>query len=328
MKTENILFKTSSKDSEFLRLIFNSKHSLSVDCLDNYCAKIIEHNLVSHFTNNYANYFSKNNLTNLTNIQKKQLHYLHLISRAENQIEHIACQLNINLQFIKGSSFRKTFETFNYYRMQTDIDIYLSKRDLALLTIYFQENGISLQYEKKWFANKHKETYFIPIDTHPIPIEFHTKLYWHIDESKYIPTYNSKKLKLEDELIYLCYHSVFQHTLIKLFWLKDIYHIIELNNKKIDWAYLIHQADVLKLKRSVLIVLYILSCFSDIKFEYKFDFSIIKNFIGIINSNFLLSPESSKIKYLALKHCSRDDIYTSIKYDLGWLNNKLCGSLI
>ncbi|MBT5094014.1 MAG: nucleotidyltransferase family protein [Halobacteriovoraceae bacterium] len=217
-------------------------------------------------------------------------------------------------------------------RQLSDIDILINLNEYQNVKEVLESFDYSEQELNKWQGDDFKSIFIKEGPLGQIVIELHTRLFYHIKkEPDYttIPFMTSPYLKLaiEENLIHLMGHLVFQHNFGKLFWLIDIDLYIKKYRDEINWEKLIVLSKELKLQKSILMTFTVL--FE--QFETPIPpqiveslglkkFYIWKNFL---NWNLLTSSTQVSFGYYFIKHLTKDHISTALQYDLLWFRHKI-----
>lgn len=229
---------------------------------------------------------------------------------------------------IKGMSLIPRLYKDPGLREVTDIDI-SCQHPPALVKSYLRDRGFVL-HEDKWEANSYKINASQVIDGVEVPIEVHQKLLWTKEEPWAVQRLNGEiSLRPEDELIYLCGHLAYQHTMLSLHWLIDIALLIE---TQVTWdeRRIEELLKSLPLRTSLRTILWALEYHLELKLPdslavfvktHRKD-ALIENFMSL---EFLWKSQRMAVRYYALKHLLKDSIKEALTYDRLWLKQRLRG---
>ncbi len=236
-------------------------------------------------------------------------------------------QRKISPVLLKGMDLLNRIYTDYGSRFLSDIDLLLTVEELTQLTEILLSDGYEVLQEKKWFGNLNKKTFGKSTCHTQIVIECHTHLFYHLQddyrqiEPSYIDGY--LQLSLNYLFVHLCGHLAFQHNFLKAYWLLDLYYIMEKYHDQLDWQQISDLSKVLKLKQSVLQVLWIMKKYFNYSLttEMQSTFNLRKKHLWklIINRELLLSGKQGGWRYFILKHLTKDSIVASLKYDILWI---------
>jgi hypothetical protein len=221
----------------------------------------------------------------------------------------------------------------NYYphigqRFMGDIDILIENRQLEGWKYFLSTQGYREITPATWAANEFKNIFLKKSGSLELVIEIHTRLFYqetkynkwdqHI-ESPYPGLYFLNPNYL---FIHLCGHLAYQHTFLSLHWLYDIFLISQ--SESFNISMIKSKAKEAHVLRSCQIIAYILEKYLKLKtmIELKPIFPIRLLIDILISENFLKSPRSYPIRYLLIKHFTKDYFYHSLKYDIGWFLKK------
>lgn len=139
-----------------------------------------------------------------------------------------------------------------------------------------------------------------PID---LVVEIHEKIFSHLAQSPLDDP--------EDELLFLIYHCVTQHTFLRLIWLVDIYLYFKQVPLRMDvlWG----KAQELGLERSLGFCLQALNLVFSTQYKSGWLARVL------ITKSFLLEPKSSFYHYHAIKWLSKPNLFKAIWYYPKWL---------
>jgi hypothetical protein len=213
-------------------------------------------------------------------------------------------------------------------RFMSDLDLYIDSNEYKNWSEQLIKNGFTKRNQKTFYGNNYKSEWTKLVSDFEITIELHTKLFFHHDFESWAsipsPISGFNFLSAEDNLIYLCGHLCFQHNLTKLYWLADVYQLLEKGQDKLNVEHLKSLACELKLFNSAQIVLW--TCREhlglNLTAELEKHFNLNKKnllFEKLIPLEQLLYPYKNKIRYHLLKHLAKDRLWEAILYDFSWL---------
>jgi hypothetical protein len=225
---------------------------------------------------------------------------------------------------VKGCALLHTVYKDKGSRFMSDCDLLVSPDDLHQVRDIFIQRGFKVIKSSTWFANDFKIQMNKVIDGVELNFELHSKLLFHHDYNlwnkislnEYYDT-----LSLKDHIIYLCAHLGFAHSFLKLYWLFDIYFVLE-ENSSVTYESLRERAKELKILNSLKMSFWCLSCFFNKKYK-PFEKSPLYNYL--FNETFMWKVKQSGHRYFLIKHFSKDNFFLALKYDFLWALNKLIG---
>lgn len=216
---------------------------------------------------------------------------------------------------LKGMSFAdyQLYQNLGQ-RLTSDIDLWVE--DLADFSQKIESLGFEIVANHKWKGNDYKIILSKFISGIEIVVELHSRVFYHVKNDQFKTKYSSlgfKVFELEDLLLHLVGHLAFQHTFLKLHWLLDIELFLNRYSDVIDWN-----------RFRILLVDYQLesswkfTClFLDMVFHDKKPQPWIYKFL--VAPQFILFPESNKVRYYLLKHLLKDQFQTSFRYNFWWI---------
>jgi len=203
-------------------------------------------------------------------------------------------------------------------RSLTDIDVYQDSKNLDKIHEVLKLNGYQHVSEKKWQANNHKYPFKKTVMGLEVTLELHTKLFFNQDEQFSPPTISNGVMTIlapDIEIVYLSAHLVHQHTFLKLFWLLDLYQITK-NNPTVWNENSFSLAKKFRVKTSLTAVGFCLRNLFGQAVKVDAHFLPMKYFL---TWSTLIKINESRIKYLFMKHASKDSFGDALSYDLRWL---------
>lgn len=211
-------------------------------------------------------------------------------------------------------------------RFMSDIDLLIPLKDIHVWEKMMKSLGYHSMTVQTFYGNNYKSEWSKHLGEVEINVELHTKLFYHhqteswkLEQSKYA---NLSKLSHEHLYIHLCGHLAFQHNFLKLNWLFDIYLWHQKYEAEMNWNELKSDAIEMELYQSVRMCLWAMIQ----HFHLKIDDDVIKIFNlnehswrkSLLTTDFLLNPYHQKIRYLLVKHATKDSLMSALRYDLAW----------
>ncbi|MBY0516475.1 MAG: nucleotidyltransferase family protein [Bacteriovoracaceae bacterium] len=222
--------------------------------------------------------------------------------RELDQLLSLSKKLNIQCIPIKGTYLLKTIFQDYGMRKMSDIDI-LTDQIENLRKVLFDQGY------KKVDKTDYKMTLSKMIEGNEVVFELHSRLY---RDSTIQPIFESESLSKQEHLYYLIYHLSYQHTFLRLNWFIDIALFIKQNPETLSG--LISLAKSRGHLKSFEITFHFLNRFFDT--HIGSDTFSMERFYSF---DFLLDPQSHKIKYYLLKHLTKKNLLDALKYDFIWL---------
>ncbi|MEQ1876250.1 MAG: nucleotidyltransferase family protein [Bdellovibrionia bacterium] len=211
-------------------------------------------------------------------------------------------------------------------RYMSDIDVLVQGVENEDIVSAMAGLGYTRMPDKKWWANDFKLLFAKETGGLDLTVEFHSRLFakepkgftWRADPE------DPSMLMPAHMVIHLCGHLAYQHTFLKAFWLLDLDLYARAFEYRIDWDQVERESESLGLERSVASAL----AFSRERLgtpvpEHIKVSSVVER---LIDQNFESKGSPLWSRYV-LKHLVKDSLGDSIGYDIGWLKNKLFGSL-
>ncbi|OFZ49693.1 MAG: hypothetical protein A2381_05680 [Bdellovibrionales bacterium RIFOXYB1_FULL_37_110] len=233
---------------------------------------------------------------------------------------------DLQVVLLKGMALVHTLYPDLGSRYMSDLDLLIGPNSLPDLERILINHGYHPVKDSKWKANRHKMTYEKQSPDAILIIEVHSRLFFHVDlvTTDLLPWIYSpyKILNIEMNLLHMIGHVAFSHTFIKFFWLIDIYRFISLNEQNINWNYFFKLIEKYRLKNSYAMVFFILKHFFKYQIAHeKTSLTWFKKTIyqHLLTFSFLMENQNLKIRYILIKHLTKDHLWTAIKYDFYWL---------
>lgn len=260
------------------------------------------------------------------NQYKKQWIHNQVIIQELEAINHLAKKIDTTATILKGAHLLLDIYPDLGSRFLSDIDFLIFPQDMCKWDSLFRELGFEPIFQETFHGNNFKQEWCKKIGEIEINIEIHTKLFFHLESENWqlSPTTFSNLFKLssEDLYIHLCGHLASQHTFLKLYWLFDIYFYHQKHSPDMDWAKLKAKSIELGLYRSVQMCIWILRKHFGLEIEKKivtlFEIDNNKWWHSLLTIDFLIEPYSKKISYFLIKHATKDQINSALRYDLTW----------
>ena len=247
-----------------------------------------------------------------------------------NELSNLALEfkkIDINPILLKGISLLEDHFSDKGSRFMSDIDLLVKNKEMHKIFFILQNNGYKSLKDNKWDCNNFKHIMIKIKEGKQIVIELHTRLFYHVINPPIPQIINHslapyRQLNIEWTFIHLVGHGAFQHTLIKFFWIIDVYHHLKKYSDHADWNEIYKLACIFRLKKSVCIFFYIIEKY----FNFKIPITAIKLFSyrekfyysWLLSKKSLLSGKQFGIRYYLLKHLTKDSLVEAFKYDLKW----------
>lgn len=248
-----------------------------------------------------------------------------------DELNSISSNLDSNVSpavILKGGHLIMSLYTDVGVRFMSDLDLYIAPNDYKDWTTQLYKNGFTKRKQETFYGNNYKSEWNKTVGEFELTIELHTKLFFHHGHETWATIPSSVAgfnfLSAEDNLVYLCGHLCFQHNLTKLYWLADVYHLLDKTQDKLNIEHLKSLASDLKLFNSVQIVLWTCKEHLGLKLSPELEKHFLldkKNPLleKLIPLEQLLYPYKNKVRYHLLKHLAKDRIFEAIFYDFSWL---------
>lgn len=195
-------------------------------------------NLSSHALEGY--YYSQGKAPDFKEQWKKQLtHNLMVRDELETLGQSLEKQ-SIETVVLKGFALMGDIYQDWGARFASDVDLLVSENNLWRLKEQLGLFGYQEVSQKKWQGNCFKSLFKKNIHGISLTIEVHTQLFWHtkVSWSEHLEPsslFGFSRLKKEMQLLHLCGHYGFQHTMIKLYWLVDIIRYMRKHGPSLHW---------------------------------------------------------------------------------------------
>jgi hypothetical protein len=282
-----------------------------------------EHHLLGLF----YHLFNNSNLPDECQQQyKKQWIHNSIILEEIEKINLVMAAHDIHATLLKGSHLLTEIYKDLGSRFLSDVDLLIDSNDKNIFEKILLECGYTSRKEDKFHGNHFKSDWFKIEGFVEINIELHTQLFFHLDVEnwEYQNSHFSqfKKLKDEDLIIHLCGHLAFQHNFLKLYWLFDLYLILNEKKDKLNWIEIKNKSQEKNLFRSLQMCLWALTQYFGSSFDKEtqelFELKNIVWWKDYLSMEFLINPLKSKTTYLVVKHATKDQLRTALYYDLTW----------
>jgi|GEM_PF-5481850 len=308
---------------------------------------------------------STNQISNLTLAKEWMIqnHRTEVAIRFFNYLDFLlrnaasASEKNVAI-LLKGAGLVTRFYPDQGSRAFSDIDIFI---DYDFYQRHFKaeliKQGFLVIKEDKWEANEHKESWSAPKEFENLTLEIHFFLFpknhsydaqillqQQINNSCLIYSEegfpgtknrarwtNLKVLPPELELLYLIFHYAYQHTLLKIMWLMDIYLFLK-KTPGLDLGLFNKLVKQQKLASSVTAVAIALNQVFKERFvlleqlaSAKKLGSRIKNSLlrQILTEDFLTNPKQRQWRYLTMKILVKDTLAEGLLYIAQWSLSKI-----
>jgi len=261
--------------------------------------------------------------------KKQWIHNTILLEEAK-ELGKISLQNHLHGVLLKGIHLLTFLYEDPGMRFMSDIDILISSEDSAQWEKVLEENGYEARSTSSFGDRIHKTDWTKTIQNIEVNLELHTELFYHLNHFKW-ETQKSQiegfeELTVTNLFLHLCGHLVFQHTFMRLNWLYDLYFLFEKEKHNINWVHLYEQAHKAKLFRSVQMVLWILKSFFNVQMTDTaltlFNLQGKHNWQSMLTSDFLLHPNEKTLRFIAMKHLTKDSLQDAAQYDLLWMKQK------
>ncbi len=257
---------------------------------------------------------------------KKQWIHNSLILEEIAEINVVALKYNTTSAMLKGAHLLGEIYTDLGSRFLSDLDLLINPNDKVNFEKVLYECGYVNRFEEKFHGNHFKSDWFKLVGLVEINLELHTQLFFHLDQEHWDlkPSYLSQFYKLSDEdlVIHLCGHLAFQHNFLKLFWLFDLYFLLNQKKDKLNWAIIKSKSKDKQLYRSIQMCLWALSQYYGLSLgQYIEDLFKLKNkhwWQKYLTLDFLVYPHKNKKNYFIIKHATKDQLRTALYYNLTW----------
>jgi hypothetical protein len=193
-----------------------------------------------------------------------------------------------------------------------------------LLESNLQRHGYECIARGQWWGEKHKSIWRKFHEGSEIVFEVHRgKLFYHLPEmavktSAWENGWNT--LRDEYNLVYLIGHLAFQHNFSKLIWPIDVAYFIK-TAPALDWELVRYLANKMQLVQSHRMTFWLLEQFCDFEtrpWEKYFSNRTSRVWHNMLNQEFIILGKQKPWQYFAIKHLAKDDMLTSVLYDLRW----------
>ncbi len=177
-------------------------------------------------------------------IWKKQFIRNEIYRQEFHKLNDLCQKQNLKIYPLKGMALIGDIYKDPGARRLSDIDLLTEKKDMQQVETILRENLYVELPVDKWEANEFKTIWLKTLSGEEVVIELHSKLLFIEAEDCSI------EISKERMLVHLCAHLSFQHTFIKLFWLKDIDLFIRKYSSLLDWQKIEKMVTELKLQKS------------------------------------------------------------------------------
>ena len=205
-------------------------------------------------------------------------------------------------------------------RQMSDLDLLATASEKSYLEGFLQDKGFSKMTEDHGSAHACKSMWLRDMWGSQFVVEIHEKLFWYQSENFKWNVTDSllegyDQLDLEDEIIYLSIHLSYSHNFQRLFWLLDIYKLLEKYEDQVDWQKLRKRTEQLKAEKAVaacLIAIEKIFGYEVMAWPFKNKYWSLRL---LLRPKFLYNPYGSISYYLFMKHVLQDSLWNAIKSD-------------
>lgn len=285
--------------------------------------------LVQHHLEGLYSYFYPEKTTPSCLLRYKQqwIHNQILLSEVE-RLGKIAERHQLKAVILKGIDLLLNLYDDNGMRFMSDIDLLVEEKDLPLWEKILSEESFHPLSVSDFGGTIHKKDWRKMSGEVEVNLEIHTRLFYHLDEKN--DQWNTGpsrlpgllQLKREDLFVHLAGHLAFQHTFSRLNWTLDLFYFYQKWGDRLNWQHVYRIAQEKKLVRSVQMALWILQTHFSVSLSAEVSrlFDVQKNswWKKWLTMNFLLFPQKYFIKYVLIKHATKDSFSEALKYDLHW----------
>lgn len=265
----------------------------------------------------------------LLRYKQQWIHNKTLLGEVE-QLGKLAEHHQLKASLLKGVDLLLNLYEDAGLRFMSDIDLLIEEKEREQWEKILLNEGFVPVAVSDFGGDIHKKDWRKLSGEIEINLEIHTRLFYHLNqnqdqwETEPSPLKGLQQLKREDLFVHLAGHLAFQHTFSRLNWTLDLFYFCQKWNDQLDWTLIFEKAREKNLVRSVQMILWILHSHFSLKLnaETKTLFVVKEKawWKSWLTMDFLLYPQKNLVRFLVIKHATKDSFSEALTYDFLWIS--------